>query len=411
MLVATMINRPGDRPPAPRIGVLHSPRNRLMETDHPRIGGRRLLRRRPRMWRISGSLCVLILGLAVVYLMTQGVVDPFDRGAVSPAPDGPLSAVRRTAVLATQTAGPPLPISVWRPVGEAIRPLILYAPGWGGRADADEVALRNLASHGYVVVAFDDIIHDAPDGSTSPDDEVARRSGFDLSSAESLAALPALASRRQEVAARKVSRVIDALQAGEAPGRPGPPTGRLDFTRIGMLGFSFGGSTAAIASRRDARLRAVANMDGDLYGEAAAAGVDLPYLILNSEYPPRHPWVARLSTWVSTSRANAERRYRAAYDTQIRQASRPGTLTLFIAGSSHDDFTDALYSPSRWRTWRPWRGPMIPRARQRAIVDAYLLAFFDTYLRDTPSPLITGAASPYPEVRVLRPTDRGSAPR
>ncbi|MGH6869778.1 MAG: hypothetical protein ACREDA_13095, partial [Methylocella sp.] len=40
--------------------------------------------------------------------------------------------------------------------------------------------------------------------------------------------------------------------------------------------------------------------------------------------------------------------------------------------------------------------------RVKSIRDTYLLAFFDTYVRNMPSPLLTQSPSPFREVEVLK---------
>jgi dienelactone hydrolase len=53
---------------------------------------------------------------------------------------------------------------------------------------------------------------------------------------------------------------------------PGEPFfGRPDLTRIGMLGWSFGGATSLQMSRDDPRVKAAVNYDGDLFGDVRAA--------------------------------------------------------------------------------------------------------------------------------------------
>jgi len=53
--------------------------------------------------------------------------------------------------------------------------------------------------------------------------------------------------------------------------------GKLDVTRIGSFGHSFGGATALEVCRSDTRCRAAVNMDGGLYGKIVTEpAVELP---------------------------------------------------------------------------------------------------------------------------------------
>lgn len=77
--------------------------------------------------------------------------------------------------------------------------------------------------------------------------------------------------------ARSVLDQLARLDAGTAQGRF---TGRLDLTRVGMFGHSFGGSTAAEACRTDARVKAGLNMDGTFFGDLEGE-VHVPFLRMN----------------------------------------------------------------------------------------------------------------------------------
>jgi len=69
---------------------------------------------------------------------------------------------------------------------------------------------------------------------------------------------------------------------------------------------------------------------------------------------------------------------------------------LKIAGILHDDFGDLpLLTPVS--ALLKERGPL-NGARTVNLVDAYVVAFFDQYLKNQPSPLLTGASPSYPEV-------------
>ncbi len=61
-------------------------------------------------------------------------------------------------------------------------------------------------------------------------------------------------------------------------------TGRMDTSRIGMFGHSYGGATAAQVLVEDSRVKAAINMDGTLYGEnVPKSRVGKPFLIMNAE--------------------------------------------------------------------------------------------------------------------------------
>jgi hypothetical protein len=63
----------------------------------------------------------------------------------------------------------------------------------------------------------------------------------------------------------------------------------------------------------------------------------------------------------------------------------------------HYDFGDyPLLTPLS--AMLPERGTL-NGARTLQVVDAYILAFFDTYLKNQPAPLLNGGSGNYPEVQ------------
>lgn len=57
----------------------------------------------------------------------------------------------------------------------------------------------------------------------------------------------------------------------------------LDLNTIGIFGHSFGGAAAANTLMRDNRLKAGINLDGAIYDEMKARGVQQPYFVMASE--------------------------------------------------------------------------------------------------------------------------------
>jgi hypothetical protein len=63
----------------------------------------------------------------------------------------------------------------------------------------------------------------------------------------------------------------------------------------------------------------------------------------------------------------------------------------------HENLSDQVFErrfSMAWLLTNPYR--------VKSIRDAYLLAFFDTYVRNMPSPLLTQSPSPFREVEVLK---------
>ncbi|MCI4664763.1 MAG: hypothetical protein MRY74_08575 [Neomegalonema sp.] len=279
-------------------------------------------------------------------------------------------------------------------------PLILYMPGFQGRATDNDALLANLASHGYAIAAFDDIAHDAPPAGESESRRAARRGDLDYRTEQAYRATSKRLDVRAEMSAHKMTAMLDRLERLARLEVSPLAAVRLDFSRVGALGFSFGGATAIEAMARDSRILAAANLDGDLAGRTATEIVDGPYLELNStDRPVVWPkWMA----WLRPTNAFVVEEARLARKASRDQTARPNAHLIVITGARHNDFTDALHGGARWRGWRPWLPPLAQAERVRSITDAYLLAFFGAHLRGEPSPLLTASPSPFEEVRFSR---------
>ena len=295
-----------------------------------------------------------------------------------------------------------VPVSVWYPVATAVGgaaakplPFLLYAPMWGGSRNDNVALMQTFASHGFVVAAFDDIARDPPALDASPADQAARLMPFDISSEASRLVFLEGASKRAALQAAKASALLTAF--AKAPSLL-PAGAQLDPNRIGMIGASFGGAAAAETAQRDKRIRAAVNLDGWVYGEAAARTMRVPFAEFNS--------TRGAAVFSVISSRLPQRQFIDDIDARefaiVKRTldERAGSIDVTIASAVHSDFNDELYSDSRWKRWRPWRGMMLNPARMRIITDAYVVAFFNAHLNGTTEPLLRQATSPFPEVTI-----------
>lgn len=290
-------------------------------------------------------------------------------------PAGPWRVQASRAVIATRDG--PYRILIWQPQGGGAgpRPLILYAPGWGQRAETGSRQLAYLASHGYVVVAFDDLARDPMRAGESPADAALRHADFDEATPQAYDASFAVAGRRVKKAAGKGQAILDAVLAW-----PGLDA-HIDPARIGFLGFSFGGATGVEQAIGDPRIGAVVNLDGWLFGEAARRTLSRPYLLfyIDDDFPP--------GTWFTS--ADPAQRALAQGCAVDRIIHRPYVgkkdFTWLRAGQvSHDDLS------GDWPGWS-WRHPLDGLNRDRRALASRQLAhaqriraFFDRYLLGLP---------------------------
>lgn len=257
----------------------------------------------------------------------------------------------------------------------AAHPLLLYFPSWFSRRHENSFTLANLASHGFIIASIDDIAHLAPQ--LGPDRDV-QMAGIDDGSEDDFAASRSIAAERTRLEAGVGSAVLDRLMASENWGKG------IDSRRIGAIGFSFGGGVAAEISRSDPRVRAVVNLDGSLFGDTQHRGIDSPFLTFFADNP--------FPTAQARAQPDLAARFEAildheAVEQQLRQDAQRDSWTFVVDGSAHLDFSDRLLMPA-FSDGRRARDP--DRIRMWSDVNAYLVAFFNAYLRGISTQLLSG---------------------
>jgi predicted dienelactone hydrolase len=228
-------------------------------------------------------------------------------------------------------------------------PVLLYSHGWNLTRVDNLYLVEELASHGYVVIGFDHTYNCKvlrfPDGriiSHRPSQSVGGREPW-------------------EIHVQDIQFVLDLLTSVKST----HPFARafvdsLELSRIGGLGFSYGGVNFFQTAEVDPRIKAVVSLDGPW-------GPDLkqPQLIVESEFKAR------------------------TYG--LRNAAFTGEAFLCeLSESTHLDFS---VFPLIWKTlgidgkWPP-DSKLDPRLVQRTIADCCLW-FFDQHLKADPgsSPL------------------------
>lgn len=245
-------------------------------------------------------------------------------------------------------------------------PVVLFSHGRGGNGSNLTAVAEDLASHGFVVVGvdhtFDSFAVQFPDGRVVT---ATRPAQYD----EQMLA--------EEVAVRTTDLrfVLDRLLAGRAAG---PIAGRIDHRRIGVLGHSLGGATAAELLRTDRRVRAGANLDGAFATTSASLATPRPFL-LYTRREPHHTW----TRWAAEQRAWGRH--------------------LVVDGAGHFSFTDfdTLAEAVGVVRHESYFGTITP-GRTTALDRTYLRAFFDYQLRGRRTTLFDRPA--HPEVTVTAST-------
>lgn len=258
---------------------------------------------------------------------------------------------------------------------ETTYPVLLLSPGNGTNVEFYAALADELASHGYVVV-----------GLNHPYDGAA----VSLSNGRvaQFAAVPPSTDReanqtqvRERIDVRTADALfaLDQLQTLNADPE-NPLAGRLDLTRVGIMGHSLGGITAAQACQQDPRLKACLNLDGLQEGGAFSAHRDpqlptQPFMFITKEEEMMRPLV------------------------KLFEALPSESYQVTIHGATHDSFTDGpLLLPSLL--------PITNKAdRIHTLTREYTLAFFDQVLNGQSNPLLaTPLSDGQVSVEIYRPS-------
>ncbi|MCX6048465.1 MAG: hypothetical protein NT075_25455, partial [Chloroflexi bacterium] len=210
-------------------------------------------------------------------------------------------------------------------------PLLIWLPGLGPLASDYSALAEELASHGYVVMAI------TPTYSASivvfADGRAARATpaGNIPDTPMSVAEEKRLGDQLMQVWAADARFTMDQAEQlnTEPKSRFG---GRLDLTRIGLFGHSFGGATAAQACRLDNRCKAALDLDGYPFGDVVQVGLQQPLMFIWSETVDKQDLFYQQATRDSQA---------------ILANGKNGGYQLTIKGARHFNFTDlaVLYAP------------------------------------------------------------------
>ncbi len=245
-------------------------------------------------------------------------------------------------------------------------PVVVFQHGYRlGYLEQNTSLMETLASNGYVVISlahpYEAIAAPLADGSqalyTSDMDAFI---GSESAQEESLA-----------LWAADTTFVLDSISANLS----GDPfeflNDRLDLTRIGLAGMSFGGSTTSLVCLTDDRCKAGLTLDSPQYSAVINGQLSQPFLFMVSD--------------------NGQYREQEVFE----QASGPA-YQITVKGTEHYNFTDlTLISPLAAAL--NFSGP-IDGQQMVKIINSYSLAFFDKHLKGLSAPILNGISAEYPEV-------------
>lgn len=266
-------------------------------------------------------------------------------------------------------------------------PVLVFSHGLGTLPELDTALLEELASHGYIVVGIN---HSYVSATWSTRDGTLRQFDPSLVSTQEQAQRDALIA----LMAADVRYVLTQLEQLNAADSSGRFTGQLDLQRLGVLGHSLGGATAAEVCRVDARCQAGMVLDGSLGMQAQEAALAMPFMFLREQIilPMSDAELAA----TGMTREDALREFnKYTGDVAFSHLQNDGYV-LTLKDFAHYNFTDfALLS----RLAQPiGLTGQVDGLHSVRLVNAYTSAFFDRYLQQVESPLLRATAAEYPEV-------------
>lgn len=227
------------------------------------------------------------------------------------------------------------------------------------------ILAEGLASSGFIVVATNH-----PPASTIsvfPDGHVVKFTAYWPEKADYRTQGVAIGKFIDEVLVADVRFVLDQLR--EMNSRDHFWRRQLDLSKIGIVGHSLGGATAALATLEEPRILAGVNLDGSTFpgmnGDVRPVPVHKPFLFLATEEHASNP-AARIREYVG---------------------SESNSYYVIVGGANHGSFTDADLLTSRFSRESPSDNSAFERARLTSLLTRSLVEeFLAKYLKATVAP-------------------------
>jgi dienelactone hydrolase len=256
-------------------------------------------------------------------------------------------------------------------------PVLLFAPGAGVNTAFYSAFTEDLASHGYVVFGIEPtgwVATTFPDGHKSPfskkrSDETAWITGtaFPLWADDLRFTLDQIASWNND--------------------RNSLFFHRLDLTKVGAFGHSFGGTSSILAALDDSRIKAVLNLDGSPFNVLTGKQFGRPLMVIKHNVSAQY---VRLppDEHGKAVQAQVEEELSSLY-----LKGNPG-FRVDIADAQHMTFSD-MACLSTWADSGRRYGAHDPEdgTETLVLVRDYIRVFFDNFLLRRASPLLTNEYS------------------
>lgn len=282
------------------------------------------------------------------------------------------------------------------PVADGIFPVVLFSPGIGVPPLEYTSSVEDLASHGYVVAMLYPT-YSVP-MTVFSDGRVAMMSQAGIRSENEPPGISDAQTNKDRNAIGSVW-VADARftldQLTKLNTDDKLLKGHLNLEEVGMYGHSFGGATAAEVCQIDTRFKACINMDGTVFSMTSSSQIKQPFMWMASDYSQVTDSQLQ-QVHLTHSEFNAKIQQRNEQRETFVQSLKLGYMFV-LKGSTH----------STYITDEALLGPVVPGlkddlatidgGRAVTVINAYVSAFFDMYLKQQEAPLLKGEVPKYPE--------------
>ena len=299
-------------------------------------------------------------------------------------------------------------------------PLLLFSHGGWGHVASNTILMEHLASHGYIVVSVSHpymssvVIY--PNGDVVESDKqflqeylskLAERGMEDVTAwmtEPDIGKRFAAVQREYEISTlakmypqwrEDMISVTNAIENGTVAQPVREVFDRADTQRIGYLGMSFG-AVSASAAHRDLRARAAVILDGGNWDKQLLNGnIRVPLLVFHSDRKMLNPYFQDDIQYFPTSDF--------AFEKLQAFGDRSDVVRIEVEGTSHLDFTDQSYMPPAARADMQeahLSGP-IKGAMMQNIMNDFVRAFFDRYVKDENQAYPGDLFERYPTVEIL----------
>ncbi|GKU76036.1 hypothetical protein [Paenibacillus sp. L3-i20] len=155
-------------------------------------------------------------------------------------------------------------------------PVLLFSPGYGASNYMYASISENLASHGYIVISMQHP-HYSIIPTLFPDKRVAKGQ---IEMSDSLEWESS--DKEMEVWVKDARFLLHELEQWNKAETGDLLSGKMDLSRIGMFGHSFGGAASAQVMTIEPKVLAGVNMDGSLFGKRIENGLAHPFLYIQA---------------------------------------------------------------------------------------------------------------------------------